>query len=101
MSNETANSRINNLWERLALGLLSLVMAIMFLAYQEQRGEFKELESKVASLQMDKVSKQDLREVEQRLLQGFDARFSQLQAQQESNKQDILQRIDLYFKKNL
>lgn len=101
MPDSSANQRINSVWERLALGLLSLIVGAMILAYQGMRADHKELESKVFTLQMDKVSKADLRETENRLLQGFHAQISDLKSQQESNKQDILSRIDLYFKKHL
>lgn len=101
MPDSSANQRINSVWERLALGLLSLVVGAMILAYQGMRADHKELEAKVFTLQMDKVSKADLRETESRLLQGFHAQISDLKSQQESNKQDILSRIDLYFKKHL
>jgi predicted Holliday junction resolvase-like endonuclease len=95
------NSKLSGLWERFALGLLSLVVTILFMVYQGQRSELKEIESKVFALQMDKVSKQDMREVEQRLVQNFDAKFTEIRQQQDASKQDILARIDLYFKKSL
>lgn len=99
--NNSANHRLNGIWERLALGLLSLVLGITLLTIQGMRADQKELEGKVFTLQMDKVSKADLRETENRLLQGFQAQITDLKSQQESSKQDILSRIDLYFKKNL
>lgn len=99
--NNSANSRLNGIWERLALGLLSLVVAIMFMSYRTLQDNQKEFENKLFALQIDKVSKADLRETEARIIQGFHAQISDLKSQQEASKQDIISRIDLYFKKNL
>lgn len=101
MSLNDANAKISNLWERLALGLISLFVTILFMVYQGQQSEFKALEARVLSIQMDKVSKDDLNAVEQRINKNLDARINELISRSTSDKQDIIQRIDLYFKKSL
>jgi len=92
--------RIGMYWERIALGLLSFVVTVMFLAYQSHQADFKELSAKVLNLQMEKVSRTDLNEVEQRINKNFDARIGELISRSTADKQDILARIDLYFKNN-
>jgi hypothetical protein len=90
--------RISNYVERAAIGLLSLVVTLLFLGYQSHQSDFKELSARVLNLQMDKVSRADLSEVEQRINRNFDARINELINRSSSDKQDILARIDLYFK---
>jgi len=101
MSLDEASAKIANLWERLALGLISLFVTMLFMTYQGQQTEFKALESRVLSLQMEKVSRADLADVEQRINKNLDARINELISRSTSDKQDILQRLDLYFKKSL
>lgn len=86
MSNESANTRINNLWEKFAIGLLSVVMALGMLVIQDIRTQNKELESRVLFLYTDKVSNQQLKDTEQRLVTNI-----------EGMRSDLLARLDLYF----
>lgn len=65
---------VANLWERVAIGLLSFVISVMFLVYQGQRSDYKELEAKVYNLEMVKASRDDLRDLENRINRNFDAR---------------------------
>jgi len=94
-------NNVANLWERVAIGLLSFVISVMFLVYQGQRSDFKDLESKVYKIEIDKASRDDVRELENRINKNFDARMAELRSQATADKVDILQRIDLYFKKNI
>jgi len=98
MTLDSANARINNMWERLAIGLISFVLTALVMMYQGQRSDFKELETRVLSLQVDKVSKEDLRDVEMRINKNFDARIGELISRSASDKADILARIDLLIK---
>jgi hypothetical protein len=86
MSNDSANNRISALWERLALGLISVVMALGMLVIQDIRTQNKELESRVLFLYTDKVSNQQLKDTEQRLVTNI-----------EGMRSDLLARLDLYF----
>jgi len=101
MSLDEASAKIANLWERLALGLISLFVTMLFMTYQGQQAEFKALESRVLAIQVEKVSRSDLADVEQRINKNLDARINELISRSTSDKQDILQRLDLYFKKSL
>lgn len=82
----TANNRISAIWERFALGLLSVVMALGLLVIQDIRTQNKELESRVLFLYTDKVSNQQLKDTEQRLVTNI-----------EGMRSDLLARLDLYF----
>jgi UDP-N-acetylglucosamine:LPS N-acetylglucosamine transferase len=99
MSNDSANARINNLAERCAIGLLSLVIGFMFTTYQDQRQDYKALEEKVLVIQMNKVNKEDLKDAVSGINLKMDAMFTNLRQQSVADKQDILQRLDLYFGK--
>lgn len=88
MTTETANSRINKYWEKFALWACSGVIALLCLAYQDQRTQVTKLEEKVNFLYLDKVSKSDLKETEDRLMKRIEGMGS-----------DILARLDIYFGK--
>ena len=84
--NDSANSRISATWEKFALGLLSLVVALSLMVIQDIRTQNKELESRVLFLYTDKVSNQQLKDTEQRLVTNI-----------EGMRSDLLARLDLYF----
>ena len=84
---ETANSRINSVWERLAIALLGILLGWMQIQYQDSKQQVKELEVKVQTLYLDKVSKGDLKDVELRINDKI-----------EGMKTDLLARLDLYFR---
>ena len=86
MSNDSANNRITALWEKFAIGLISVVMALGILVIQDIRTQNKELESRVLFLYTDKVSNQQLKDTEQRLVTNI-----------EGMRSDLLARLDLYF----
>ena len=86
MSDDSANNRITALWEKFAIGLLSVVMALGMLVIQDIRTQNKELESRVLFLYTDKVSNQQLKDTEQRLVTNI-----------EGMRSDLLARLDLYF----
>lgn len=97
-TNDAASIRINNLMERAAIALLCLLMAMGTWTYNSHLADFKAVQTQVMSLQMDKVSRNDLREVETRINNNFDARINELISRSQNDKADILARIDLYFK---
>lgn len=86
MPNDSANTRITAIWEKFAIGLLSVVMALGMLVIQDIRTQNKELESRVLFLYTDKVSNQQLKDTEQRLVTNI-----------EGMRSDLLARLDLYF----
>lgn len=97
MSNDTANSRINNLWERACIGLLTIVVSYMGMAYKDLVNDIRSANDKIVLLQMDKVGKSDMREMEVRTNSRMDAGFSNLAQRVDSNQQDILRQLDRYF----
>lgn len=97
MSTQDANTRINNLFERGAIALLTFVVSIMFMVYQGQKDDIKDMQVQIANLNLDKVSKMDLKETEQRINIKMDAMATNLISIGANNKADILQRLDLLF----
>ncbi len=94
MSNDPANVRINNLFERASIALLGILFTVLFTAYQYQRTDYKSLEEKVLVMQMNKVNKEDLKDVESRLNIKMDAMSSSLSQEVRNIKSDILDRLD-------
>lgn len=94
-----ANARINNLFERSCIALLGFLFTILFTAYQYQRTDFKQLEEKVISMQMNKVNREDLKEVESRLNIKMDALAVSMSQEVRNTRADIIDRIDMVFGK--
>jgi len=92
-----ANGRINALWERIALGLLSFIVACLFVFYQGMKTDYKDMQTSINQLQLTKSNREDLRDVEQRLNTKIESLGVTLSANSAANKTDILQRLDLYF----
>jgi hypothetical protein len=100
MSNPSdAGHRINNLMERCAIALLALLFSILFTVYQYQRADFKTLEEKVLVMQMNKVNKEDLKDVESRLNLKMDAMAINMSQEVRNTRADIIDRIELLFGK--
>jgi hypothetical protein len=97
MTINDANNRISNLFEKACLALLSLFVTIMFITYQGMKSDYKEMQASITQLQMIKVNKEDLREVEVRLNTKIESLGATLSANSMANKADILGRMDLYF----
>jgi hypothetical protein len=77
--------------------MLSLIVSALFLTYQGQRTDFKNLEEKVLTMQTGKVNREDLREVENRLNNKIDASISDLISRSAADKAEIIRTIELYF----
>lgn len=86
---EPNEGKLQGYWERAALFLLGIVLALTVYSFQEQSKKVEKLESTVIVLQTSKVDKGDLREVEDRINTNISAM-----------KSDILSRLDLYFQKS-
>lgn len=97
MSNDSANERMNNLWERACIALLTLVVSYMGMAYKDVVNDVRSTNDKIVLLQMDKVGKSDMREMEVRTNSRMDAGFSNLAQRIDSNQQDILRQLQLYL----
>lgn len=97
MQNDSANARINNLWERGCIALLTLVVTYMGMAYKDVVAEQRAANDKIVLLQMDKVGRVDAREMEARTNSRMDAGFSNLAQRVDSNQQDIMRQLDRYF----
>ncbi len=97
MSNDTANIRINNLWERACIALLTLVVSYMGMAYKDLTTDIRLANDKIVMLQMDKVGKADTKEMEIRINSRMDASFTNLAQRIDSNQQDILRQLDRYL----
>lgn len=83
MQESNADKRINHLWERLALGLIGILMMWGATQFQELKAQNKELENRVLFLYTDKVSTVQLKDTEDRLIKQIDGM-----------KADILARLD-------
>jgi hypothetical protein len=94
-----ANNRMNNLFERASIALLGLLLTILFTAYQYQRADYKALEEKVLIMQMNKVNKEDLKDVENRLNIKMDALAINMSQEVRNTRADIIDRIDMVFGK--
>ena len=73
-------------WERFALWISGILIAICAWMWIEQHGRIADLETKVQQLQVDKVSRQELNALEDRLYKRMDGM-----------KADIIDRLDWYF----
>jgi len=83
-----ADRRINGYFERFAIWSGGLLIALLLLAYQDQRQQVARLEERVSFLYLDKVSKGDLKDTEARIMTRI-----------EGMQSDILARMDLLFGK--
>lgn len=87
----SANQRINNLTERLAIGLLVLMLGGVQTQYwadkNESTAEIKELNAKVLELYRTSVTKQELKELEARMTQNV-----------EGIRSDVRNMLTLYLK---
>ena len=79
-----SNSRINNLWEKLAIGVLTLLLGLVQMQYQADRNEakqeIKELNTKVLELYRTSVTKTELKELEDRLTKNVEGIRSDIRA---------------------
>lgn len=89
---DNANHRINNLMERLAIGVLVILLGMVQTQYwsdkSEAKQEVKDINTKVLDLYRSSVTKQELKELETRLT-----------ANVEGIRSDIRQILTLYVEK--
>lgn len=97
MANESANARMNNIYERACIALLTIVVSYMGMAYKDLITDVRLANDKIVMLQMDKVGKADTKEMEIRINSRMDASFTNLAQRIDSNQQDIMRQLQLYF----
>jgi hypothetical protein len=83
-SDSVVDARINNYWEKFGLWACGAIITLLVIGYQDQKSKVDKLEEKVQILYQEKVSKNELKDVEQRLMTRIEA-----------GNADILARIDL------
>lgn len=98
MSNDSANTRISDLTQKAAIGLLSLVVTFMGILYNGQQDRIKDLENRVIVIQTTKVDRSDLKEFKEEINASISAMKTDLIARSANDKKDILDRIDLLIR---
>lgn len=83
---ERTDKPLHVYWEKFALWISGILIAICAWMWVEQHGRIADLEAKVQQLQVDKVSRQELNALEDRLYKRMDGM-----------KTDIIDRLDWYF----
>lgn len=83
---ERTDKPLHVYWEKFALWISGILIAICSWMWVEQHSRITELETKVQQLQVDKVSRQELNALEDRLYKRMDGM-----------KTDIIDRLDWYF----
>lgn len=82
----TANNRINGYWEKWGMWVAIALLSVCAYTFQEQKTRIDRLEANVQQLYMEKASKEDMKEFENRVTKHV-----------EGIKEDILSRLDFYF----
>lgn len=80
------NTPLGLYWERFALYLASVLLAVGAWMWVQNHGRMNDLENKVQQLQVDKVSRQEFNALEDRIYKRMD-----------TVKTDIIERIDWYL----
>jgi hypothetical protein len=83
-TDSVVDARLASYWERFGLWACGAIIALLVIGYQDQKSKVDKLEEKVQILYQEKVSKNELKDVEQRLMTRIEA-----------GNADILARIDL------
>lgn len=83
---EVSSKPLHAYWERFALWISGILIAICAWMWVEQHARITQLEMKVQQLQVDKVSRQELTALEDRIYKRMDGM-----------KTDIIDRLDWYF----
>ncbi len=78
---------MTKLWERWALYLMGALVALCVYLFQEQKSKVERLETQMQTVQIDKVSRTEMKELEDRLNRQF-----------MGIKADIIERMDWHFR---
>lgn len=84
--NNIKQSDLPRIWERLSIYIAGILLAVCSYMFVEQKARIDNIEQRVMVLQVDKVSRQELNDLEARITSRMD-----------SMKTDIIDRLDLYF----
>lgn len=71
-SQHVIDSRLAIYWERFGLWVAAVLLGICAWLFVEQRAEVKQLGSEIQSLKVDKVSRQELKDMEDRIYNRMD-----------------------------
>ncbi len=82
----TANNRINGYWEKWGMWVAIALLSVCAYTFQEGKTRIDRLEANVQQLYMEKASKEDMKEFENRVTKHV-----------EGIKEDIISRLDFYF----
>ena len=80
-------SNISPYWKEVSMWACSAIIALLCYGYQDMKTRVDKMEEKLQFLYLDKVSKNELKEVENRIMHRIEA-----------GNIDILARIDLLLK---
>ena len=81
------SSILSPYWEKFSIWAAGAIIALLCIGFQDQRTKVERLDERVQILFLEKVSKQEMKEVEQRIMSRIEA-----------GNADILARIDLLIK---
>lgn len=73
-------------WERFSIWIAGLLLAVCAWQWTQQNDRINQMETKIQALQVDKVGRQELRDMEDRMYK-----------QMGSMKTDIIDKLDWYF----
>lgn len=71
-SQRVVDSTLAIYWERFGLWVATALLAVCSWLFLEQKGKIEQLEVKVQNIQLDKVSRQELKEMEDRIYNRMD-----------------------------
>lgn len=71
-SQRVIDSRLAIYWEKFGLWVATVLLGICAWLFVEQRAEVKQLGSEIQSLKVDKVSRQELKDMEDRIYNRMD-----------------------------
>lgn len=77
-SQHVIDSRLAIYWERFGLWVAAVLLGICAWLFVEQRAEVKQLGSEIQSLKVDKVSRQELKDMEDRIYSRMDGMKSDI-----------------------
>lgn len=102
-SEPNANHRINNLTEKLAIGVLVLMLGAVQTQYwadkAESKEQVKELNAKVLDLYRTSVTKQELKEFESRIMDHQNALRADLKNLSDATRADVKQILTFYLER--
>jgi hypothetical protein len=85
--------KLANYWERLAIYVMGFLISIACWLYIDMKERVEDMNVRINALQVDKVSRVELKEMEERLYKRVDS----VKADIGSMKEDIIGRLDWYI----